>query len=85
MTSMAIAPAGAQIVPCETDLMVLSEKGFYEDGVGLAIGECKPRDEITEDDVRNLTQVADAFPKDRIHPYIIFAKTAPFTAEEIAR
>jgi hypothetical protein len=43
MTSMAIAPAGAQIVPCETDLVVLSEKGFYEDGVGLAIGECTAR------------------------------------------
>jgi hypothetical protein len=29
--------------------------------------------------------VADAFPKDRIHAYIIFSKTAPFTGEEIAR
>ena len=86
MTSMTIAPTGAQIVPCETDLVILSDKGFYEDGVGLAIGECKGRGgEITEDDVRNLTQVADAFPKDRIKPYIIFSKTAPFTPEEVAR
>jgi hypothetical protein len=66
--------------------VVVSEKGFYGDGVGLAIAECKGRGgEITEEDVRKLSQVADAFPKDRIHPYIIFSKTAPFTAEEIAR
>lgn len=37
MTSMTIAPAGAKIVACETDLVIVSEKGFYEDGVGLAI------------------------------------------------
>ncbi len=34
---------------------------------------------------KNLTQVADAFPKDRIAPFIILSKTAPFTADEIAR
>jgi hypothetical protein len=36
-------------------------------------------------DVRKLTQVADALPKDRIQPYIVFSKTVPFTPEEIAR
>jgi hypothetical protein len=66
-------------------LWVVSEKGFYDDLLGIAIGECKGRGEITEEDVRKLTQVADAFPEDRIRPYIVFSKTAPFTAEEITR
>src|SRR6266478_522059 len=84
-TSMTLEPAGARIVPCETDVVIVSEKGFYDDAVGIAVGECKGRGEITEEDLRKLTQVADAFPKDRIQPYIVFSKTAPFTAEEIAR
>jgi len=85
VTSMSLEPAGARIVPCETDLVIVSEKGFYEDTVGIAVGECKGRGEITEEDVRKLTQVADAFPKARIQPYIVFSKTVPFTPEEIAR
>lgn len=48
-------------------------------------GQGKGRGEITEEDVRKLTQVADAFPKDRVHAYIVFSKTVSFTAEEIAR
>ncbi len=84
-TSMTLEPAGARIVPCETDVVIVSEKGFYDDAVGIAVGECKGRGEITEEDLKKLTQVADAFPKDRIQPYIVFSKTAPFTAEEIAR
>lgn len=85
VTSMTIDPVGAKIVPCETDLVIISEKGFYEDTIGLAIGECKGLGEITEEDVRKLTQVADVFPSDRIHAFIIFSKTAAFTAGEIAR
>jgi len=85
VTSMTLEPAGARIVPCETDLVIVSEKGFYEEAVGIAVGECKGRGEITEEDVRKLTQVADAFPKDRIHAYIIFSKTTLFAPDEIAR
>jgi hypothetical protein len=40
-TSMTLEPAGAGIAPCETDLVIVSEKGFYEDVVGVAVGECK--------------------------------------------
>lgn len=85
VTSMTIESAGAKITPCETDLVIVSEKGFYDDLVGIAIGECKGRGEITEEDVRKLAQVADAFPKDRIQAYILFSKTVSFTVEEIAR
>jgi hypothetical protein len=32
----------------------------------------------------NLCRVADALPANRFEPYILFAKLAPFTPEEIA-
>jgi hypothetical protein len=64
VSSMTIEPAVANIIPCETDLVVVSEKGCYDDGVGLAVAECKGRGgEITEEDVRKLSRVADAFRK----------------------
>lgn len=85
VTSMTIESTAGAFEACETDLVAISEKGFYDERLGIAIGECKGRGEITEEDVRKLSQVADAFPKDRIAPFIIFAKTAPFTADEIAR
>lgn len=85
VTSMTVESATGAFGPCETDLVIVSEKGLYDHRLGIAIGECKGQGEITEQDVRNLTQVADAFPKDRIAPFIIFSKTAPFTADEIAR
>jgi hypothetical protein len=84
VTSMNLKAAGTKITACATDLVIVSEKGFYDDRMGIAVGECKGRGEITEDDVRNLAQVADAFPKDRIQAFIVFSKTAPFTADEIA-
>jgi hypothetical protein len=86
VTSMKVESAGATIKPCETDLVIISEKGHYDNLLGIAVGECKARrGEISEEDVTNLVQVADAFPQERIHAYIVFSKTAPFTADEIAR
>ncbi len=85
ITAMTIELITAPISPCETDFVVISQKG-YRNAVDLAIGECKAKGgEITEDDVRKLAQVADAFPTERIEAFVVFAKTAPFTAEEIAR
>ena len=84
-TSMTIESSTGAFGACETDLVIISEKGFYDELLGIAIGECKGHGEITEEDVRKLSQVADAFPKDRIAPFIVFSKTAPFTADEIAR
>ena len=85
VTSMTIESSTGSFEACETDLAVVSERCFYEDRLGAAIGECKGHGEITEEDVRKLSQVANAFPTDRIAAYIIFSKTAPFTADEIAR
>lgn len=85
VTSMTIESTTGAFGACETDLVIISEKGFYDELLGIAIGECKGHGEITDEDVRKLSQVADAFPKNRIAPFIVFSKTAPFTSDEIAR
>jgi hypothetical protein len=84
MTATKIDPAGATIAPCETDFIVIGDKN-YHDKLELAIGEAKSRGEVTEEDVAHLSQVADAFPKKRFRPFIIFSKTGSFSPEEIGR
>ncbi|HEV2991110.1 MAG TPA: hypothetical protein VG759_21910 [Candidatus Angelobacter sp.] len=83
-TAMSITSLGAKIAACETDFVAISQGG-YENRVALAVGECKSKQEITEEDVAHLKAVADAFPRNRIDAYIVFAKTTPFTATEITR
>jgi ribosomal protein S27E len=83
-TAMNTSPVTADIGACETDFVVIGGCD-YEGRVSLGIGECKSSDEITAQDVTNLTRVADAFPSKRISTYIVFSKTAPFTPEEIER
>jgi hypothetical protein len=84
-TSMTLEPNGATIEACETDFVVVSQREYYENGISLAIGECKSRGEITDEDVRKLSKVADALPAKRIRSYIVFAKTSPFSPDEIQR
>ena len=68
---------------CETDLFVAVGS---HNRVSIAVGECKDaKGEISADDVRNMMSVANAFPQDHFDTYVIFAKTAPFTQEEIDR
>lgn len=77
--------AGTDIVPCETDFVVLS-LGNDERGTDIIIGECKDAGgTITDDDVAKLRKVADALKATSLNPYILFAKLAPFTTDEIAR
>ncbi len=85
---MTVEPISAPISSCETDFVIISQRGRHANlccSVELAIGECKARGEITAEDVTKLTQLADALPRKRVQPYIIFGKTAPFTPEEIER
>jgi hypothetical protein len=85
-TSLNLHPAGANINACETDLVALTQD--HEGRIELAIGECKsngPKHEITEDDVKNLSAVANAFPPDRVTVYLIFSKTGEFSPSEIQR
>jgi hypothetical protein len=85
-TSFNLHPAGANINSCETDFVVLTQD--QEGRIELAIGECKskgPKYEITEDDLKNLSAVASAFPPDRVTVYFILSKTGDFSPTEIQR
>jgi len=80
-TAMALTPNGADIVRCETDLVLIQPRGGER--TQIAIGECKTRQPITEQDVRNLLRAANAFPEDTYDVFLVFAKLADFTAAEL--
>jgi hypothetical protein len=81
LANMCLTPGGANIQPCETDIFVAMPRGEITE---LAVGECKDAGgKIELDDAQKLAAVADSFPSDKFHSYIIFAKTGPFTQEEI--
>ncbi len=82
-TAMTLKPSSANIHECETDFVVIVQH-INDQMIDIAIGECKARKAITNDDVKNLLAVADVFPGDRFRVYIIFSKLVTFTAEEIA-
>lgn len=52
----------------------------------LILGECKDRldDAIDENDIQNFRRVADALPSGHFEAFILLAKLAPFTDQEIA-
>jgi hypothetical protein len=82
-----LKPNSAPIENCETDLVVLVSS-FPHTGKPheLAIAECKDAGgEITEEDVRKLTKVAQALEKSPCHVFILFSKCGRFTDEEIER
>src|SRR5690606_9811921 len=82
MTSaMSLEPNGAEIQKCETDFVFLVNQSRGH-RVQVAIGECKTRKAITEDDVQNLLRVAKAFPTDRFEVFLIFSKLSDFSDEE---
>lgn len=88
-TAMELKPKSANTIKlkndkCETDLVVMVPRSI--DGkIDIAIGECKTRKEISDDDVYNLKVVADAFPRERFNVFVIFSKLMPFSQEELKR
>lgn len=82
-TATTLEPNGADIRKCETDFVFLVNRG-RDHRVQLAIGECKTRKQITEDDVQNLLRIARAFPTDRFDVFLVFTKFADFSEEELA-
>lgn len=82
-TSMEIEPTTAAIDKCETDFVLLTKT--YKPKVQIVIGECKTRKEITDQDVANLTKVADAFPRERFDVFILFSKLDGFSDVEVER
>ena len=81
LPNMKLGPAGSEIPPCETDIFVATQEG---EETLLAIGECKDAGgSITKDDTTKMAAVADALSNSGLHCYVIFSKTAPFTAEDV--
>ena len=85
-TCLELAPRGTAIKPCETDFVVIT-RGFSHSQPHLPqviIGECKSAGgQVTKDDAEHLRRVADVFPRNRLNPFILFAKTGHFSADEI--
>jgi hypothetical protein len=76
--------SGVELPRCEVDFVVVLPETFPE-RTGILIGECK--DEgigIDQNDIDNLRRVADAIPEKHFKTFILLAKLAEFTAEEIA-
>lgn len=81
-------PDSTQIEHCETDFVVVLVPSFPHSGasVELLIAECKDAGgEITDNDIRKLTKVAEAFRKSVCHVFILFSKCGQFTPAEIER
>lgn len=81
-TAMTLRSEGAKISDCETDFVIVDERG-HDHRIQVAIGEAKTRQPITANDVAKLKAVADAFPSDRFDAYAVFARLTPFSAEEV--
>ena len=84
ITNANINPINAAIEPCETDFVYLhSPTKWWDRRVAIAIGECKTRGGISQDDVRKLGAVADDLDKRGFKTFVLFAKLAPFTPEDV--
>jgi hypothetical protein len=81
-TAMTLKPKGASISKCETDFVVMGERN-RDHRIQIVIGEAKTRKPFTADDVAKLKAVADAFPKDQYDVFVVFARLATFSAEEV--
>ena len=76
--------AGIDLRPCEVDFLMVLPRS-YPDKAAVILGECKDEGGVIEsNDVENLRRVADLLPANRFESYILFAKLAPFTSEEVA-
>ncbi len=65
---------------CETDFIAILPK---HNRVEIAIGECKTKDSIDEDDIIKLKLAADMLKEKQFCVYIVLAKLTSFTPEEI--
>jgi len=82
-TSLNVSPASANIEACEVDFVLVGQD--HDGRVHIAVGECKSTDEITEDDVQHLGQIADALSGRRTDGFVVFSKTGEFSPVEIER
>jgi len=76
---------GINLPVCEVDFLMVITGDGHRTQADVLLGECKDEGgAIDAADVDHLRQVADALPVSRFVTYIVFAKLAPFTAEETA-
>jgi hypothetical protein len=74
---------GVNLPKCEIDFLVVVP-GTYPNKADVLLGECKDiGGAIDANDIENLRRIADALPVNCFKTYIVFAKLAPFTPEEI--
>lgn len=82
--ALTLLPGNAIRNKCETDFVaLLSYDDYRRSAVQLAIGECKTRKDITEQDVSNLSAVADVLESNGIEAYVVFSKLADFSDAEL--
>ncbi len=81
-TAMNLELKSSQNSKCETDFVVVVPN-YRDEKIQIAIGECKTRKDIEEDDIKKLKAVADTFTSDRFEVFVILAKLEDFTSEEI--
>lgn len=84
---MEFQPETAAIEACEADLVILASS-FQRSGkpLELVIAECKDAGgEITDDDLRKLSKVAEALRKGPFDVFILYAKCGEFKDVEIQR
>jgi hypothetical protein len=74
---------GGELPVCEADFLMVLPRPFPEKAE-LLLGECKDEGgRIDGHDVSNLRRIADALPPHRFDTFVVLAKLAPFTPEEI--
>ena len=83
-TAMALDGRAEGRKKCETDFVIVAQHPS-DNKIDIVLGECKTRGAITDEDVENLSSIADAFPSDRFNTYIVFSKLTSFTEEELER
>src|SRR5439155_23661835 len=73
---------------CEVDFVWIIPRPYPRKTV-MILGECKDEGALTladfERDLEHLRRVADALPRKRFKTFVLFAKLAPFTPEEIEK
>jgi hypothetical protein len=67
---------------CEVDF-IWAIPGRYPDHTAVVLGECKDHGPIDADGIGNLGRLAVRLPPHRFVVYVLLAKLAPFTQEEI--
>lgn len=73
---------GCELPVCEIDFAMIVP-GSFPSKASLVLGECKDEGPIDSKDIENLSRIAGAIPQHRFDVYIVLAKMADFSVDEI--